>query len=50
MKTKKQLIKQMNHLIQEERKKDLNKKYGKICRYKRVIEIIQGIEPKQLFK
>ncbi len=50
MKTKNQLIKQMNHLINEERKKDLNKKYGKICRYKRVIEISQDIKPNQLFK
>ena len=39
MKTKSELIKQMNFLINEERKKDLNRKYGKICRYKRIIEI-----------
>jgi hypothetical protein len=45
MKTEKQLIERYNFLIQQERNKDLNRKYGIINRYKRIIEIIQGINP-----
>ncbi len=43
MKTKKQLIDRYTFLIKEEEKKGY--KYGEINRYKRIIEIVQGINP-----
>ena len=43
MKTEKQLIERYNFLISEEIKK--NRLYGEISRYKRIIEITQGINP-----
>lgn len=43
MKTKKEIIKKYESLINEEIK---NKRfYGEISRYKRIIEIIKGINP-----
>jgi len=43
MKTKKEIIKKYQSLINDEIK---NKRlYGEITRYKRIIEIIQGINP-----
>jgi hypothetical protein len=43
MRTEQQLIERYNFLIQEEVK---NKRlYGEISRYKRIIEIINGINP-----
>jgi hypothetical protein len=43
MRTEKQIIERYNFLIQEEIKK--NRLYGEISRYKRIIEIVQGINP-----
>ena len=45
MRTEKQLIERYTFLIQQERNKDLDRKYGIINRYKRIIEIINGINP-----
>ena len=45
MRTEKQIIERYNFLIQEERNKDEHRKYGKIMRYKRIIEIVKGINP-----
>lgn len=43
MKTEKQLIERYTLLIKEEIKQ--NRLYGEIKRFKRIIEIIQGINP-----
>ena len=43
MRTEKQLIERYNFLISEEIKN--NRLYGEISRYKRIIEIIKGINP-----
>jgi hypothetical protein len=43
MKTKEQLIDRYTFLINEEVKK--GNKYGDIIRFKRIIEIVQGINP-----
>lgn len=43
MRTEKQLIERYNFLISEEIKN--NRYYGEITRYKRIIEIVQGINP-----
>jgi hypothetical protein len=43
MRTEKQLIERYNFLIQEEIKNQ--RLYGEINRYKRIIEIVQGINP-----
>ena len=43
MRTEQQLIDRYNFLIQEEIKN--NRLYGEITRYRRIIEIIQGINP-----
>ena len=43
MRTEKQIIERYNFLIQEEIKK--SRLYGEITRYKRIIEIVKGINP-----
>lgn len=43
MRTEKQLIERYTFLIQQEIKS--KRLYGEISRYKRIIEIIQGINP-----
>jgi hypothetical protein len=43
MKTERQLIEKYTFLIKEEVKQ--NRLFGEIKRYKRIIEIIQGINP-----
>jgi hypothetical protein len=43
MRTKKEIIKKYESLINNEIKN--NRLYGEINRYKRIIEIIQGINP-----
>lgn len=47
MKTKTQLQKRMNQMIQEERKNE-NFKFSKVIRLKRIIEISEGIQPEKL--
>jgi hypothetical protein len=43
MRTEKQLIERYSFLISEEIKK--SRLYGEIIRYRRVIEIVQGVNP-----
>lgn len=50
MRTKKQLQKRMIELIKEKQPLQSFALYSDVIRYKRIIEISQGVKPLQLFK